>query len=127
MLTQLFPKVHAQYTSSPVAPLLESFGDWLATEGYVNSTIRVFLFHLRQALEQAGSCSSTRRFVASDVDAFFKPWTGDQTSRSVNRVFQRFLRAHDQLTVEPDTMNFAPVRLRIMHSIPSHLMQLKRT
>ena len=109
MLTQLFPKVHAQYTSSPVAPLLESFGDWLATEGYVNSTIRVFLFHLREALEQAGSCSSTRRFVASDVDAFFKPWTGDQTSRSVNRVFQRFLRAHDQLTVEPGSMNFAPV------------------
>jgi integrase/recombinase XerD len=109
MLTQLFPKVHAQYTSSPVAPLLESFADWLATEGYVNSTIRVFLFHLRRALEQAGSCSSTRRFVASDVDAFFKPWTGDQTSRSVKRVFQRFLLTHDQVTVEPDSMNFAPV------------------
>ncbi|ASW03989.1 site-specific integrase [Paraburkholderia aromaticivorans] len=109
MLTQLFPKVHAQYTGSPVAPLLESFGDWLATEGYVKSTIRVFLFHSRRALEQAGSCSSTQRFVASDVDAFFEPWTDDRTSRSVKRVFQRFLRAHDQLTVEPDSMNFSPV------------------
>lgn len=121
MFTQLFPKVHRSYANSPVAPLLEGFADWLSSEGYARVTVRAYLFRLKQVLEGAGSSNASQKFLASDLRVSFAPWVTDVKYRAVYHVFQRFLQAHEQLVVEPDTRRFAP----LLSAYVKHLHNLR--
>jgi site-specific recombinase XerD len=109
MLAQLFPKAHRFYTNSPLAPLLEGFADWLTSEGYADETIRTYLFRVKRVLEGAGSSNDSQKFLASDLKVFFAPWAADVTYRAVDHAFQRYLLVHEQLIVEPDNRNCAPL------------------
>jgi integrase/recombinase XerD len=121
MLTQLFPKVHRSYTKSPVAPLLEGFAGWLTSEGYANVTICAYLFHLKQVLEGAGASNPNQKFLASDLKVLFTAWTADVKYRAVEHAFLRFLRAREQLIVEPDNRSFAP----LLGAYVKHLRDLR--
>jgi site-specific recombinase XerD len=109
MLAQLFPKVHRSYTSSPNARLFERFAAWLTAEGYAKVTTRSFLLRLKRVLESAAISNAGKKFLASELRAYFSPWAPNVTYRATAHAFERFLLAQDQLIVEPDERSFAPL------------------
>ena len=51
MLTLLFPKRHSRYTTSPAAPWLEAFSDWLILNGYEGKATQLHVWRLKTVLE----------------------------------------------------------------------------
>lgn len=107
MLTQLFPKRHSRYTSSPAAHWLEPFSDWLTAAGYEGKPAQLHVWRLKNVLEQHRSVPITDSFSATMLRSMFVHRKRPESYRATQRAFQRFLLERGALTVTARPDRFA--------------------
>lgn len=107
MLTQLFPKRHSRYTTSPAADWLEAFSDWLKETGYEGKPAQMHVFRLKQILEPRGPVPITATFPVTVLQSMFSHRRRPECYRATRRLFHRFLAARGALTVDTSPDRFA--------------------
>lgn len=112
MLDQLFPKYHPRFTQSPVAPWLQSFAEWLVTQGYAHDPAHDHVSRLRRVLERVGPICHDATFTTDDINALFAPVVQEvsPTQKILNcgtqRAFVRFLDAQGKLVRNAEPARF---------------------
>lgn len=118
MLTQLFPKRHSRYTSSPAAHWLEAFSDWLSAHGYEGKPAQLHLWRLRNVLERHLPLTP---LSATILPSMFEHRQRPESYRATERVFRRFLLEHHVITDKTEPDRFADVLSGYRH----HLTDLR--
>lgn len=121
MLTQLFPKRHSRYTSSPAAHWLEAFSDWLTAIGYEGKPAQLHVFRLRNVLERRGSVPINGAFSVTMLQSMFAYRKRPESYRATQRAFHRFLSERGALTVETTPDRFAD----LLSNYRRHLTELR--
>jgi len=99
MLTQLFPKRHRPYTTSPAAGWLEPFSDWLREAGYEGKPAQMHVFRLKHVLERRGSVPITATFSVTMLRSMFSDRRRPECFRATRRLVYRFLEDRGALTI----------------------------
>jgi len=71
VLIQLFPRRNSRYLNSPAVYWLNSFAEWLISEGYAHHPAQLHVYRLKRALEQTEAISPNRNWTIDEVNQLF--------------------------------------------------------
>lgn len=122
MITDLFPRIHRQYTESPVASWLIEFADWLESAGYAHDPAHDHVRRLRQVLERQESVAPDTNFSLAELTKMFTSSARQQpVFRGTQHAFEKLLTGRGQLIIEPDSNRFQP----LLDSYRHHLIDAR--